>query len=240
MGLSVVHGRILIEYGKGKKSRNYIKSIGEDDYYPFISTNMFSNVAEPHPPFYDQQVIGFAATYKNVEYGYGFHAFILKFEKILRELEFETAHIELETELIGTYRFFWKKIGKLDTIKDLYQNDDFKLIRTNEWYFGFGYRSDYGSLNVELKEEQIFTYDDFTYPVTIPEKVLSDFKSLLAGLKNQEIGTKFYLNKYVKNQFSSSKSEGLGLCLDNLQIEGKINFEFEDRKGYSITKIQEI
>lgn len=67
MGLSIVHGRILIEHGKGDKSRELIKSIGHDEFYPFISSNMFSNGAEEKPQFYDQQVISFASTYKNME-----------------------------------------------------------------------------------------------------------------------------------------------------------------------------
>ena len=235
MGLSVVHGRILIEYGKGEKFRDYIKSIGQDEYYPFISTNMFSNGAEIRPQFYDQQVIGFAATYKNVEYGYGFHVFILKFEKILRQLEFETAHIELETELIGTYRFFWKKIRKPDTIKDQYQNEDFKLIRTNEWYFGFGYRNDYGSLNVKLEKEQIFTFDDSEYPIEFPEKIKSEYKRLIEGIANKEIGKKFYVKEYIQNQWS--KSAKLYFYLSKLQIENKIDFKYEGQQGYSITKL---
>lgn len=236
MGLSVIHGRILIQYGKGGKFRDYIKSIGEDGYYPFISTKMFSYGADSRPQFYDQEVIAFAATYKNVEYGYGFHVFILKFEKILRQLEFDTAHIELETELIGTYRVFWKAIRENNTIKDQYLKEDFQLIRTNEWYFGFGYRNDYGSLNVPLEEEHIFSYDDFEYPVKIPEHTISRLKPLIEGINDRDIGLKFYVKEYLQNQWDHA--EELYFYLSKLQIEGKVDFKYEGKNGYSIIRLK--
>ena len=196
---------------------------------------MFSSGAKDRPQFYDQQVIGFAATYKNVEYGYGFHVFILKFEKILRQIEFDTAHIELETELIGTYRFFWKKIRNPDTIKNQYSNEDFQLIRTNEWYFGFGYRNDYGSLIIKLGKGQIFTYDDFKYPIEFPEKIESKFKPLLEGMTHKEVGQKFYVKEYIKNQ--RSNNEELYFYLSKLQIENKVDFKYEVQHGYSVIKV---
>ena len=237
MGLSIVYGRILFQYGKGEKSRKYIKSIGQDDYHPSISTDMFSIGAQERSQFYDQQVVAFAATYKNVEYDEDFKVFILKFEKILRELEFDTVHIELEAEIIGTYRFFWRKIGEPDTLDDRYTKEEFQLIRTNEWYFGYGYRSEGGFLNVKLEDDHIFSYNDFTYPVEIPNQTLQYFKPLLEGIKEQNLGEKFYVKEFIKDQWASIKK--LYFLLSKLQIEEKIDFEYEGKKGYSVTRIKE-
>ncbi len=143
MGLSIVHGRILLKYGKGEKSREYLQSIG----------------AKERPQYYDQQVIAFAATYKNVEYEGGFKDFVLKFEQILRNLEFETASIHLETEVMGTYHLFWEKITSPDTLGDRYEQEDFQLIKTDDWYFGFGYRNRSGSLDVKLEKGHIFDFE---------------------------------------------------------------------------------
>jgi len=235
MGVSIVHGRILMEYGSEENFREIISSLGLDEYYPFLSSHMFSGAAEIQSQFYDQQVIAFAATYKNVEYGYGFHVFILKFEKLLRQLAFDTAHIELETELMGTYRFFWKKIREPDTIKDRYQDEDFQLIRTDEWYFGFGYRNDYGSLVVKLEEAQIYPADDFAYPISIPENLKMDLQPLINGIEEKEVGKKFYVKEFMKNQ--GAIRDKLYFYLSSLQIEHKIDFTFEGEKGYSITKL---
>ena len=159
MGLSIVHGRILLEYGKGEKSGEYLQSIGRDESWPFISADMFSPGAKERPQYYDQRVFAFAATYKNVEYG-GFKAFVLKFEQILRNLEFDTACIHLETEVMGTYHLFWKKITSPDTLEDRYKQEDFQLIKTDDWYFGFGYRNHSGSLEMKLEKEHIFDFEE--------------------------------------------------------------------------------
>jgi hypothetical protein len=33
---------------------------------------------------------------------------MIKFENVLRNIEFDTAKIQMETEYYGTYNFFWK------------------------------------------------------------------------------------------------------------------------------------
>ncbi|MCD0472583.1 hypothetical protein [Flavobacterium sp. JAS] len=86
---------------------------------------------------------------------------IIKFEDILRQLDFETAKIQLETEIMGTYNFFWKS---KKSAKDSFEDND-KLIEVDEWFFGFGNRSRWGTLETDLLEEDIFSLEDFKYPV---------------------------------------------------------------------------
>lgn len=62
---------------------------------------------------------------------------------------------------MGTYNFFWK--SKKST-KDNFDDND-KLIDVDEWFFGFGNRSRWGTLETDLLEEEIFSLEDFKYPV---------------------------------------------------------------------------
>ena len=86
---------------------------------------MFSLGATESPYYYENPIISFGASYKEVEHEWEF--FILKFENILRNIEFETAKTQLETEILGTYNFFWKSKTGTDT----YEKKE-KLIETAE------------------------------------------------------------------------------------------------------------
>lgn len=163
MGVSVVYGRMLLRYGAGEKSRAYLRSYESDNRFPFIRPEMFSAGSEGQPFFYDQQVIAFAATYKNVEYD-SWEEFIRKFEAILEHLEFENVHLHLQTELMGSFHFYWKNISAPDTLAAVFQDADYQLIRTENWYFGFGQRDASGALSRPLRQEDIYDLDHFRYP----------------------------------------------------------------------------
>lgn len=114
------------------------------------------------PYYYQQPVIAFAADYKAIEYDW--NDFILKFEHLLRHIEFDTAKIEIETEFYGNYNFFWKS----KTGAELFKEED-ALIETEEWFFGFGHRNAWGHLREPLRPAHIFNID-FSYPVKRPDK----------------------------------------------------------------------
>ncbi|HLP92605.1 MAG TPA: hypothetical protein VK168_01140 [Saprospiraceae bacterium] len=166
MGLSILSGYILSQYGVADSFSAPIQALGTDPVFPFLSTGMFSHEILERPQFYDQHVISFAATYKNIEYEGGVAMFFLKWEKLLRQLKFDTAQLELQTEIMGTYRFFWRHRRNPDTLLERHQEADFQLIQTPDWYFGFGYRTRSGALIMPLSEDQIFTFDGFVYPLS--------------------------------------------------------------------------
>lgn len=170
---TIVHGRISLK-GNFEKSRQYIRNLGDDKEYPWIRAEMFSWGAGESPYYYENPVISFGASYKQVEDEW--ENFILKFENILRNIEFETAKIQLETEILGTYNFFWKS----KTGPDTYQKNE-KLIETAEWYFGYGHRHAYGILEEPLTESQTYRLFHFNYPV-------GNFKKYDLYWKNIKIG----------------------------------------------------
>lgn len=152
---SIVHGRIIINNNLNS-AREIIQNLGNEEW--MFRTEMFGQGIS-NPTYYEDPVISFGATYKQIEYHWT--EFIQKFENILRQIDFDTAKIQLETEIMGTYNFFWKskKQGKNN-----YDQDD-KLIEVDEWFFGFGNRSRWGTLETDLLEEEIFTWEDFKYPI---------------------------------------------------------------------------
>ncbi len=111
--------------------------------------------------YYEDPVITFGATYKQIEYHW--KEFIITFENILKQLHFDTAKIQLETEIVGTYNFFWKS-KRNSTVKENFDEKD-KMIETELWFFGFGNRDRWGLLESELLPSEIFKIDHFKYPV---------------------------------------------------------------------------
>ncbi|WP_343664115.1 hypothetical protein [Chryseobacterium mucoviscidosis] len=123
-------------------------------------TEMFGLGISEHS-YYEDPVITFGATYKQIEYHW--KEFIITFENILKQLHFDTAKIQLETEILGTYNFFWKS-KRNSTVKENFDEKD-KMIETELWFFGFGNRDRWGLLESELLPSEIFKIDHFKYPV---------------------------------------------------------------------------
>lgn len=213
---SIVHGRILLD-GDFKKSQDFIKSLGKDTYYPKLSSEMFGlGIAENS--YYEDPVIVFGATYKQVEYDWV--SFILKFETILRNVSFDTAKIQLETEVLGHYNFFWKS-KKNNASFDSNQY----LIQTDEWYFGYGNRGRWGLLNTELEDFQIFTIENFKYPIQFTKEHRQAFHNLIEQIDTQKKNQKLY--PFVEKTFSRDVYELIFPILSVLSFEKKIDFGFE-------------
>jgi hypothetical protein len=220
---TIVHGRIELT-GDFESTRDYIKSLSNDDKYPWIRTEMFSLGASERPYYYVEPIIGFAADYKGLEYNWT--SFIIKFENILRSIPFDTAKIQMETEFVGTYNFFWK--SKTDRSKEFEENEN--LIETKDWFFGYGYRSRWGLLDEELEERHVFNID-FDYPIKFDEKTLTEFLNTTKPLKNGEI-------EYLKNKISNL--DKLHAILTYCFTHNMIDYGFQGGKGYWVKKLKEI
>lgn len=160
---TIVHGYIVLE-GDSEKSRQYIKSLEADHEYPYLRSEMFSLGASGSPYFYRNPIISFGATYKEMEDE--LDLFLLKFENVLRNIEFESAKLQMETEFFGNYNFYWS--SKQRNIVSFKEDD--ALIETEEWFFGYGHRGRWGSLAEPLQEEHTFKLFDFAYPVRNPKQ----------------------------------------------------------------------
>lgn len=172
MEYTSVYGYIKIDRDY-QRSVDFIKGqIKEDDGYPFINANMFSFGDYEIPYYHENIMLGFAGTYKY----FGFelddwNAFILKMENILRNIDFESAQFHFETGL-GNYTLFWTRrqpshVGEEYVKKYM---EEYNLIRTEEWYFGFGKRSPFIGYpeKIEPREDlRNITFFKFIYPVPL-------------------------------------------------------------------------
>lgn len=159
---SIVYGRIIIE-DKLDEAREIILNLGNNEW--MFRTEMFG-LGISDPSYYEDPVILFGATYKQIEYHWS--EFILRFESILKQIHFDTAKIQLETEINGTYNFFWKSKKKNNIKKEFDEKN--QIIEVEDWFFGFGNRDRWGLLETELLPSEIFKIDNFKYPIEILEQ----------------------------------------------------------------------
>lgn len=169
MEYTSIYGYIKIERDY-QKSADFIKTLGIDESYPFINTNMFSLGDYERPYYYENPIFGFAATYKyfGLELRDWNH-FILKIENILRNIDFENAQFHVESS-IGDFTLYWHSLEKNFYTKENENGKLVQLTKTDEWYFGFGKRSVFIG---ELNETQVFhDFEDlrnsginFHYPI---------------------------------------------------------------------------
>ncbi len=222
---SIVHGRILLDRDF-KESQDFINSLGTDNVYPQLNSEMFG-IGISEPTYYEYPVVVFGATYKEVEYDWT--SFILKFEHILRNVGFDTAKIQLETEVLGTYNFFWKSKHSKKSF-----DEKETLIETEEWFFGYGNRGRWGLLDKEIEDFQIFDFENFKYPIEFSNTQKNVFTRIIDSIDNQ---TEQKLYPYPNEFHFRETYDLLFPILNKLSFERKIDFGFDkakDKDGNSI------
>ncbi len=142
--MTIIHGRITLR-GKEDSAKQVIAKLGDDAEYPYLRSEMFSIGAVDSRFYYQQNVIAFAATYKSLEHDW--KSFQAKFEALLRQLDFDTAKLEMETEFYGSFHCFWA--AKLTNTRFAEKEH---LTETDEWFVGYGYRTQFGTLQVPFDE----------------------------------------------------------------------------------------
>ena len=226
---TTIFGRISIN-GDTAKSKKFITSLKDDKHYPWIRTEMFSFGSFEKPFYYREPILGFAATYKNLEES--LKCFIIKFEFLLSNIEFYSAKMQMETEFYGTYEFFWKSKTENDNFKE---KDE--LIETENWYFGHGYRNCWGLLQVDLKQEHIFPFG-YSYPIKFDKEALLEFNKLIDKTSKININEKIYLANYFENL--ESNNSNLNPILTYYEVRKLIDYGYDTEKGYWIIKQKEL
>jgi hypothetical protein len=217
---TIIHGRITLK-GDVEASQKFVREL-RDNNYPKICTEMFSTGATERYSFYDEPVIAFAATYKSVEDDWD--CFILKFEHLLRNIEFNTAKLQMETEYLGDYHFFWKS----KTERDSFEEKE-KLIETPEWHFGYGYRSMWGTLDEEQDGEAVFPFD-FEYPVRPDETLFAELSRMAKAMELGNLPKTVFVNDHLSGEMQQSTK--LYLSLTALCLQKEMEFGHETHKGY--------
>jgi hypothetical protein len=167
MEFNTVYGYIKVDRDY-EKSVEFIKSLGKDQDYPFVNTNMFSFGDNEIPYYYECNIFSFAATYKyfGLEIQ-DWNSFILKIENILRNIGFESAQFHIDGA-INHYTLFWTKTGPSLLGEENHREyiEKYCLTKTHEWYFGFGRRHVFtGSIDKDEFYMDLRDDPDFKYPI---------------------------------------------------------------------------
>ncbi len=236
MKFTYIHGTIMID-NDYERSAAYIRSIGEDSIYPFMGTKLFGLGDYTIPHYYHNMLITFGTTYKYFGIDLvDWNLFILKTENILRNIDFESAQFHIESA-IGNYIFHWvNKKSKLNDAYwlDNYRSEPYKLIETNEFFFGFGDRG----LHVPYpddrysKELDELSFEGFNYPIKFAEEAYQKVREFNKIARNFHIGSSVNFKESVGVKIDDRIFEILyDLKLKGIyDIKSSISEEIEIRK----------
>jgi hypothetical protein len=196
-----------------ERSVNFIKSLGEDGYYPFINTNMFSFGDYKIPYYYEDMIFSFAATYK----GFGlelveWNFLVLKLENILRNVDFEIAQFHIDSYL-GDFTLTWIHKNMMSSKDHL--DDRYQLKKKEEWYFGYGERNMFiGYLRHKTNKPDTLENLDigFKYPIIFDPAAVD----------------------YVRQQFKKTSQLPVGSVIDGRLKFGDALYHRVDEVLYSL------
>lgn len=120
--------------------------------------------------------------------------------------------------------------------KDSFKEDE-DLIETDEWFFGYRNRNCWGTLDDVLTEKQVFSLQNFQYPIKFDEEMKIQFNSFIEKITAEGISSEIYLDKYFKTSLKIKEKEireDLYPILVYLKVHDFIDFKFESGKGYLI------
>jgi hypothetical protein len=204
-----------------ERSLNFIKSLGKDEYYPFVNTNMFSFGDYESPYYYGNMMLSFAATYK----GFGlelveWNNLILKLEHILKNIDFEIAQFHVDS-FIANYTLTW--IHKDELSSENHQRDLYQLKKTEEWYFGYGVRDmQCGMLRQKLTKSDTLENLDigFKYPIVFDPEAIRLVQLRFAETSHLPTGSVIDARLKLGNPLRDRVDE----VLYSLVLAGKIHF----------------
>jgi len=223
MEYNSIYGVIKIDRDYAK-SVAYIKSIGEDPFYPFINTNMFGLGEYVRPYYYENMLITFGTTYKNFGYRLiDWNLFILKIENILRNIDFKHAKFHIDS-YTGDFVFYWVNKSKvLSHWQNDYKKDEWKLIETDEFYFGFGDRplTTPDPDDRYKKELDELDWEGFSYPVKFSEEALHKVEVFNKKMQSIQIGTTVKFQEVMGEKLDDRIFE----ILYDLKLKGYYSFQ---------------
>lgn len=226
---TIVSGRIILE-SDIEKSIDFLKTL-QDESYPWIRKEQFSLDNLERPFYYENRVIGLAASYKGLEYDWG--SFIIKFENVLRQINFDNARVQIEAQF-GFEDYVCTWISKQNNRNYDLQED--KLYETDEWFFGYGYRGRWGTLSEDLQEHQVFA----PYPLVFDVKMLEVFNQHMLSHINATNDKVYYYT--LISQYSNERGldDKFDLIKTYLSINGEAEFGHDEGLGFWMRRLQYI
>jgi hypothetical protein len=111
--------------------------------YYYFHPKIFSTAVMEYPFYYDNILISFGRTGKWLFYGsQELMNFIVEFEDILNNLDFENAQIKM-TSPLGNYTLFWRNKQKcvgndLQTTLEYFNKNKTRYYESRKFFFGLG------------------------------------------------------------------------------------------------------
>jgi hypothetical protein len=128
---TIVHGYINANEAFFEENTAVIAALPEEDSWPHLTRDLFVVPQKKHS--YDGQIISFGTMYNGVETEW--EQWLTKFERLLRSLYWDDAHVYLQTELWGSYHYVWKIIYPSEGTEEGFQ------LPLQQWTFSGGPRS---------------------------------------------------------------------------------------------------
>jgi hypothetical protein len=126
-----VYGYIYALGGHDGENAARIAALPETDTWPYLTRDLFAVPNRQH--IYWDQLITFGSLYNGVERAW--ETWLSKFEALLRTMDWDEAHVFLETELWGSYHYVWEPLPYDD------QPDKSAPLPIQRWKFSGGPRS---------------------------------------------------------------------------------------------------
>ncbi len=110
---SIIYGRIVL--GKNWKEALELIHKLDDQEFPWIRSKMFSQAETEGSYCYEDVVVAFAASYKGID-PEDMSEWIEKFESLLKQIDFITVKMHLETEFGRLENYCWYSKSYPNTI----------------------------------------------------------------------------------------------------------------------------
>jgi len=203
MEYTSVYGAIKIDRDYAN-SAAFIRSIGEGDGFPFITTNMFGLGDYARPYYYENMLITFGTTYKYFGMDLiDWNIFILKIENILRNIDFESAKFHVDGSINDCVLYWKNKKNSHDHWQKKYRSEEYKLIETEDFFFGFGDRDLITALPDKRYDEKYdeVHIDGFNYPIEFSDEAYQKVRTFNERLKDFQIGSRVIFKDIMGEDF---------------------------------------
>lgn len=220
---AIFHGRITLR-SSAHDALEIIGRFSKSVSYPWITEEAFS---KPPSRKYDEEVLGFALTRKYSEW----QDFLIQFECLLAQLDFDVAKTELETEMEGTFHWYWRRKPYRFAVTDIEQ---LELYETPRWFFGQGVRSMWG---FRLDGYDTFPVPwDFYYPFVFRKDALIAYERALPRLSKVPVGERIAGDRLP--EICGDKAGIHPDILNYLSSSGKIRCGYEQESGPWIERLE--
>ena len=228
---AIVFGRIILR-GNHEAAVGRIHDASKYAGNWYLRPEMFSVGSRER--YYDDLVIAFAATYKLGDHRW--YGLLIEFEHVLRDINFESAQLEVQSEYLETAHYYWRSRAMI------IESDLINYRLTAKWGFGTGRRDMWGHLleDLDSKVNREFNYARFTYPIQFNPAAVNAYNQLVdrqhRNIQNLQIAND---NPLLTGDADADLFDLLGL----LRLTRKLDYTYgldNGHYGWTVTPLQQL